>query len=576
MSTITVVESIADLIGITNPINGQTVYVKSYYSGLNSGGGEFIFDPSKTSINDSGLIFNGWVRANFNIISPESFGAKANDLNFDSTNALNNAFNTGFDIYSTSDKTYYVTKNLRTKGQRLIGNWKIHSKKITSRAGIWEKIVQVVDEENVNTDTLKMMFVANAYDLSEFLYIKSLGFNTLQHYSGMHIQGWDNDGDVFNMLDNAKSAGLKVIVSTQNDLGAIADVASWVASIDSHSAIIGYSVIDEPAYNGKTIPEQDARISLLRGVTSKLLTTVDFTIDPITKLISDNYDIIFLDIYNDSNLEMSEEKATQEDLYKMRAALGLYSRQYKCQILPVVMGFKYINGAPLSRIIKTSKIFAKACGGNFGCFVWDGDTEPSIETSVRNSNELDKMCRDICSYKNLKWDIPKTLLWGYINNQGQTDNGLYDLIKHQVHNDPYKVGEVFEGINAYPTQVTGGSIDTDSTSLELNEGIGLKALWFKGTYGAYVSDIPMRKYNYMRVHAGTLQLGLLPIITIRGSSTGGYGLGVVLATIPTIDNVETVKFENQDESDLFCIKYDSTGTTYYRTYIRGVYVTSNW
>lgn len=64
-----------------------------------------------------------------------------------------------------------------------------------------------------------MMYVATAYDLSEFLYIKSLGFNVLQHYSGMHIQGWDNDGNVQNMLDNAKSAGLKVIVGTQNDPG---------------------------------------------------------------------------------------------------------------------------------------------------------------------------------------------------------------------------------------------------------------------------------------------------------------------------------------------------------------------
>ncbi|MFH4209907.1 hypothetical protein WAJ07_20955, partial [Acinetobacter baumannii] len=87
------------------------------------------------------------------------------------------------------------------------------------------------DEPEVNTKIIRMLYVATAYDLSEFLYIKSLGFNVLQHYSGMHIQGWDNDGNVQNMLDNAKSAGLKVIVGTQNDPGARANLVSWVKSI---------------------------------------------------------------------------------------------------------------------------------------------------------------------------------------------------------------------------------------------------------------------------------------------------------------------------------------------------------
>lgn len=328
-------------------------------------------------------------------VSPESFGAKANDPKFDNTNALNTAFATGKDVYSTSDKTYYVTKNLKTKGQRLIGGWKIHSKKKTSRVGIWEQTVTTVDEPNVNTDVIKMMYVANAYDLSEFLYIQSLGFNVLQHYSGMHIQGWDMDGNVHNMLDNAKSAGLKVIVGTQNDPGAIANLTSWVASIDSHSAVIGYSVADEPIHNGMKVAQQDARISLLRKVTRKLLTTVEFTQDRKNKRLSDNYDIIFLDIYNNANTNLSNDVATQADINKMNSALNLYRRQYDARIIPVVMGFKYKNGAPLDRIVKTAKIFAKTSGGNLGVFVWDGDSEPSIETSIRNSTPLEQMAKEI-------------------------------------------------------------------------------------------------------------------------------------------------------------------------------------
>ena len=328
-------------------------------------------------------------------VIPESFGAKANDPKFDNSKALNSAFATGKDVYSTPDKTYYVTKNLKTTGQRLIGGWKIHSKKKTSRVGIWEQTVTTVDEPNVNTDVIKMMYVANAYDLSEFLYIQSLGFNVLQHYSGMHIQGWDMDGNVHNMLDNAKSAGLKVIVGTQNDPGAIANLTSWVASIDSHSAVIGYSVADEPIHNGMKVAQQDARISLLRKVTRKLLTTVEFTQDRKNKRLSDNYDIIFLDVYNNPSTNLSKDIAIQADINQMNSALNLYRRQYDAKIIPVVMGFKYVNGAPIDRIIKTSKYFAKTSGGNFGVFIWDGDSERSIETSIRNSAPLEQMSKEI-------------------------------------------------------------------------------------------------------------------------------------------------------------------------------------
>ena len=52
-------ESIAQLAGIKNPRNGQRVYVKSYHAGLNKGGGEFIYDSSKTNSNNGVTVFNG-------------------------------------------------------------------------------------------------------------------------------------------------------------------------------------------------------------------------------------------------------------------------------------------------------------------------------------------------------------------------------------------------------------------------------------------------------------------------------------------------------------------------------------
>ncbi|MDC4435586.1 hypothetical protein OHV48_05950 [Acinetobacter baumannii] len=74
--TIQEIESINDLINITPRKVGQVVYVKSYYAGKNVGGGYFIYDQSKSTINDGVITFNGWVRQWNNLeIYPEYAGA---------------------------------------------------------------------------------------------------------------------------------------------------------------------------------------------------------------------------------------------------------------------------------------------------------------------------------------------------------------------------------------------------------------------------------------------------------------------------------------------------------------------
>lgn len=55
-------ESIASLSSLFLKYNGMRVYVKSYHAGLGIGGGDFVYDSTKSAINDGGLIINGWVR----------------------------------------------------------------------------------------------------------------------------------------------------------------------------------------------------------------------------------------------------------------------------------------------------------------------------------------------------------------------------------------------------------------------------------------------------------------------------------------------------------------------------------
>lgn len=70
-----VVESIADLSTIKNPKDGLRVYVKSYYAGVGKGGGYFTYDSSRSSINNGGLVINGWVREYDETVSVLFFGA---------------------------------------------------------------------------------------------------------------------------------------------------------------------------------------------------------------------------------------------------------------------------------------------------------------------------------------------------------------------------------------------------------------------------------------------------------------------------------------------------------------------
>ena len=54
--------SIAEMLGVLSPINGQTAVVDSYYVGTGLGGGTFVFDSTKSAQNNGVTVFAGWVR----------------------------------------------------------------------------------------------------------------------------------------------------------------------------------------------------------------------------------------------------------------------------------------------------------------------------------------------------------------------------------------------------------------------------------------------------------------------------------------------------------------------------------
>lgn len=83
------INSVQQLIDINNPHDGMRIYVKSYHENRGVGGGWFIYDSTKSEINDGVIVFNGWIRENKDIYYIEDAGVLA-DSGVDNTYLFNN------------------------------------------------------------------------------------------------------------------------------------------------------------------------------------------------------------------------------------------------------------------------------------------------------------------------------------------------------------------------------------------------------------------------------------------------------------------------------------------------------
>ncbi|WIS40047.1 non-contractile tail fiber protein [Acinetobacter phage vB_Ab4_Hep4-M] len=105
--TIQSYDSVADLIAITDMVDGDVVNVKSYYKGLNKGGGIFVYDSTKAAINNGGTIINGWVRELTGIVNVFMFGAKGftdTEPNINDTVPIQRAIDVMRDVYIPEGK----------------------------------------------------------------------------------------------------------------------------------------------------------------------------------------------------------------------------------------------------------------------------------------------------------------------------------------------------------------------------------------------------------------------------------------------------------------------------------------
>ena len=571
---ISTVESIANLSTIQNPKNGQVVFAKSYYSGLNAGGRKVSYDSSKSGINDGVFIFNGWVSEPILNLSPDHAGAKPNDVTFDNTEALNKVFATGQNIYGRKSDVYHVTGNLNSKGQKLIGDWLIKTSRKDDHAKDIANYDLITSNDGFdNSGLIRLIYVSGAYELCEMLAIKQLGFNSIHHYGAFHHLPSDFDGTLEKLANNCKTAGLKISFGTEQHPLAVSDLQAFVTQCDSYDATFAYSVYDEPAARGFTVAQQDARINLLRGYTRKLLTMVDYmsTLTPFIQLFSTKYDIAFVDSY------AVQGNTLDQNLAKMRFDFGgVKAMTGISRLIPVVSSY-LDNGSfitdDIEAVIASSSVFGTVGEGEFGAFIWDGYSDPNILVNTRNNGRLRNLVKGIASQIVRKKVITDCYIFG--RGESQTDWGLQSIIDNLTVADKNTIDSRYD-VNAFPVVLHSASTESDRGSTIPNifrSGIG-----FKGWNGYLCTKIKARENTNIHLEYADIVGSGQTTVRINTTPDDGYKKSLRYETVSNGGAVikTNIKMTAPNDSLLFEIENATNANSYYRQFLRGLIVCTSW
>ncbi|MGJ5665904.1 hypothetical protein [Morganella morganii] len=317
----------------------------------------------------------------------------------DWTNAIQAALDTGKSVYGND--TYKVSGKLKSKGQRLIGNWFINATHLHNTFSKVPASVELTEKNHI-----RVIYSSMAYDLCELLAMKSLGFNIINHYCNFNAHSSGRGGSVDILLDNAVTAGLYVCLNTEiaiNETNLNITLEEYIDRYDGHPSVWGYSVYDEPGTRKISVADQDVKIEKMRKLTSKPLTCVDLvvtTCPPFYDHWSKNYDVFFVDSYAQHYESGTAQDKREWDKVKHRLDFGGVKAMSGCNlIIPVIGLFSGIDDNNYSKdkeqIVDSGLFFGTKGGGNYGVFIWDAPWGELNDDRVKNSKDYQVVCKKL-------------------------------------------------------------------------------------------------------------------------------------------------------------------------------------
>lgn len=484
----------------------------------------------------------------------------------DWTSAIQAALDTGKDVYGNGK--YKVSGKLKSKGQRLIGEWEIDPTHITNIG----KVKCNVTEDS--SDVIRMIYMAVEYDLCALLIIKSLGFNMISHYTNFVGHPLGNGGTIDILLDNATTAGLKVIIDIdqgmeKNNL----TMEQLISKCDPYNCVFGYSVYDEPGTRDISVEDQDNRLKTLRGLTGKCLTSVDLIVEsnpPFYDRVSKNYDLIFVDSYAQRYADGTSDDHYYWDMEKSRLDVGGMKALSKCQNI-IHVGGLFIDHSPNGQYTRNKQQgirhvvdYCTKNGGNYGIFIWDMPWDAVSDDCVMNSVDYQKTCLQLSKQSVGNSNITREYIFGTAPNYA--DFGVKDLIDNLLISDPNNLSQSGWS-DSYPCAVW----------VSENKYSGIA---FKNETAKFVTTIPCERFVSIYFDVISLDGALNSGLTLQlqgdiGGSQRAITPEINVSVKPTFYNSSKWDGKSFFES-LNILLTNSKPSSTYNVMIRGLIVCSDW
>jgi hypothetical protein len=250
------------------------------------------------------------------IISVQDFGADSTGAT-DSTTAVQNALTASLNV-SFPNGTYKVgAVDTNGTGTVISGSGQIVNT-TTDASGN----TLYLEPFRASMENLRLIVDKSGTPcFTNLLEFKNLGFNAVmvQYLTGTPAKKY---------LDDAYSLGLSVVLEYDSDTP---DVTN-----DSHPALIGYYIYDEPANRSTpiSIATQNVRINAWKAVTNKPLMSTFYGQFDLTPAMSPLWDVIFVDYYYRSGIS-----ADANISIALRAFANLSFNNQQTKIIPMVGPF---------------------------------------------------------------------------------------------------------------------------------------------------------------------------------------------------------------------------------------------
>ncbi len=239
-------------------------------------------------------------------------------------------------------------------------------------AGRWKRVPP--KDARDNTGDLRICFAQGVASFSEFMDIRQAGFNCLLHYKYVSPASGLTWHELCNL---AAAAGLQVIINLAAT-STTAGITSTINDIDSHPAVAGYYLYDEPDVSNVSIGTQETKISLCRTLTNKPLFTSMTVENQLVPLVSTKFDVYLLSIYyiisNPFTAYDGQGDIARYNYNRMGTQSALYRELYSGKtIIPITTAFAGSDIGNATGLIEWQKKFHSYFGDHnaVAAFIWD-------------------------------------------------------------------------------------------------------------------------------------------------------------------------------------------------------------